>query len=734
MPTIKVNDNLGVEILSAAAGPGSGISKYFKGDVAGFVASSELALAFTKRIHTLTPDPLGFGLKFAADGTFGTSGVDWRIQAGSRVSVQVTQAGKAVPGERPFGRPFVVPADRAVVGTSFTPSLSAAISGSAGELQFGFSAGGSVEFTAARTFDTSNPGTAPVLADALKDLLETGVVPGNVLDVRQMNEGDIGSVSGSGSLSVSASFDVAKAFNPLAIATVPLKQIGTVKLDTGASLSVGASIGIRGRYQVRIYKLAGEIVRLGFYKMSGSQFQFDVKASIAASLAVGKKEMLATLMGMLGAPKADVTELVDAGLSDEQIDELKAAIEASLNRSIAISLAGSFAVQSETSSVFEYEFDLNNLGTDGVDALNRALQADLSPLTSRSSTDMPHGIRMLSSELAEVTKKSVTWKVNFLGLVNVLRVSELVRTGMALFNAESGELVVTDSVSAKKLSIVTFPMAADPKKLHKMMMQSLVITAAYRAAGTQPVSRNLSGSMMYFEQTANANRTTISNYLDNLMGCGLISAAEKTTFLGGSFRDRASVLLDAVFADDAFAAMFMDGAGDPRSQEHFDDIGRKCIAEIVQRGDEGDFRRIPMIVGDAASDKLWKDMTDAGQPSLHTVLPAGINSGVPLQILIHDYTVIRWWSNAMSKAAKEVQKMKAFLDANGRSAEALQTDPEFLKRRDKLNDALEDIASNALPDFLDAWGVLAMDAASNRKGVLRGILVTAGPVLVKQRP
>jgi hypothetical protein len=88
----------------------------------------------------------------------------------------------------------------------------------------------------------------------------------------------------------------------------------------------------------------------------------------------------------------------------------------------------------------------------------------------------------------------------------------------------------------------------------------------------------------------------------------------------------------------------------------------------------------------------------------------------------------------MSKAANEVQKMKAFLDASGKSAEALQADPEFVERRAKMNDALKDIASSALPDFLDAWGVLAMDAASNGKGALLGMVVTTGTVLVKRRP
>ena len=731
MAKIKISDSLGLEILSATAGPGSGISKYFTGDTAAFIASSELALALTKPVQTLTGGPMGLGMNFAAGGSFGTSGVDWKFQAGARVTVNATQAGKKVPGDQVFGNPLVVPANQTFVGVSFSPSLAAAVSTSVGDLQFGFSAGGSVEFVAGRGFDITTP---PTLKNALADLLKTSVVPGNVLDVRQMRDGDYGSVGGAGTLSVSASFDIAKMFNPLALATVPLKQIGTVKLDAGASLTVGASIGIRGKYQVRVRKLAGEKVQLGFYKMAGSQFQFDVNASVGASLTVGKKELLAQLMGMLGAPKADITELVDAGLSDDQIDDLKKAIEASMNRSIAVSLAGSFAVAKDKTQVFEYEFELDRLGADGVDALNRALQADLSPLTSRDSTSLPQGIRMLTSELDEVRKKSIVWKLNFLGIVNVLRLSELVRTGKSMFNAETGELVITDTVTAKTLEVTTFPLAADTKKLHKLLLRSLVITAAYRASGTQPVARELSGSMSYFEQTGNANRATISNFLDNFTGSALISQAEQVAFLSATFSGRASVFLDAEFSDANFAAMFIDPAGNPFRQEHFDTIGRAAVAAIVQDTDDNNFRRLPMLVGDRKSNTLWKSMTDAGPASLQTVLPTSVRSGIPLQLLTHDYIVIRWWSKAMSDVATEVLKMRDFLNASTKTAEELKDDADFIRRRDKLNDALEDVASNSLPDFLDAWGVLAMDGACNGSAILRGILVTTGPVLVKSRP
>lgn len=727
MPSIRISDHLNVEVLSAEAGPGSGISKYFKGERVGFIAGTELVNARNKSIATLTTAPLGFGLSFQKGGTFGSSEVEWSIQAGATATVDATQSGNAIPGEALFGSPIQVEPGRTFVSIAFAPMLSITLSTGAGDLQFGFFAGGSVEFRAGRSYDVT--ATPPTLGESLIDLYSTAVVPGDLADLKQMKAGDVASVSGTGKLRVSASFDIAKAMNPLATPTLGLEAIGALKLEGGASLTVGASIGISGRYQMRVTKVDDHTVRLGVYKMKGSQFQFDVKASAGISASLGKRELIETLMGMLGAPKADVVELVDAGLSDEQIADIKHAIEASLSRSLELSLAGSFATANTSSSVFEYLFDLSLLGADGSEALHRALEADLSVLTSLRSNQLPAGVKLVQSEIDNFQKKSTTWKINFLGLVNVLHVTTLVKSGKVLFDPDTGELLVTDSATAKEVFVKTLPTAADPQKLRKVMLKSAVLTAAYRATGVQKFL-GLKGSLSHFEQTSSANRQTISDYLDNLMALLLITQAEKDAFLRGSFAGRASVLAEVQFDDTAFEGMFKDPAGKPWEQDHYDAIGRQCVLHLVQPGDPNDFRRIPMEPG---NDQLWKEMTGLGPFNLHAVLPTSINSGVPLNLIIHDYVVIRWWSQAMSVAAEKVTDMRTFLAANGDDAEALKDNHEFNKRRADLANSLTKVVKQSEPDWLDAWGVVAMHTAAQRLGDVRGIVLTAGPVLARSR-
>ena len=732
MPTIKISNSLGIDLISAASGPGSGISKYFSGNTAAFIASTELAAALTKPIGSLQAEPLGLGMRFAADGAFGTTGVGWTLSAGASVTVRATQSGKTLPGDKVFGHPVVVEAGTAVVDITFTPTLAVGLTQGFGDLQFGFSAGGSVAFRAGRVFNLGG-GAGPALGAAIETVLTTGIVPANVLDLQAMREGDIGSVSGSGNLKFSAAFDVAQVINPLASVSLPLAQVGKVSVKAAASLEVGASVVLKGNYQIRVRKLAGSKVQLGYYKLASSQFEFDVAASAGVSVTAGKTELLQKLLGMLGDPKADTISLVDAGIRDEQILELQNAVEKSLSRSIAISLAGSFSAEDIRTKMFEYEVEIDRLAADGVAAVNQALQGDLSALTSRASNALPQGLRMVMSELDEVKSKKVVWKLNFLGIVNVLSVSELIRHGNALFNADTGELVVTDSVTAKKIRVETRPLEAETKKLRKLLMQSLVITAAFRASGAQAVEGSLNGSMSYFEQSGHTNRQTISDYLDNFVGTGLVTSAEKTAFLTNAFRGRASVFLDVSFTDADFNAMFFDTAGVRRSESFYDDIGRDAIARLIQPGDENEFRRTPMRINDAASNALWAAMSSAGPPSLHTVLRPPLDSGPRLGILTHDYIVVKWWADAMTKAAKAVEEMKAFIDSTGLSAEGLKDDPTFNARRKSLNKALSVVANDALPDFLDAWGVLALDASAGRNASLSGILLTEGPIVVKQR-
>ena len=725
MPKIRISDHLNAELISTDAGPASGISKYFKGSIAGFIASSELVTAFNKPISSLGSAPIGFGMSFKQAGSFGSTRSEWTVQAGLRSLVSTAQAGAAIAGDGVFGDPILVPADQSFLAYTFSPTLSLGAGASAGDLSFGFNAASTFEYRSGKFFDLAG-GAGPSLGVALKALLSQATIPGDVADLEQMQTGDISSLSGSGQFRASAQFDLAAALNPLATPTLGLNAIGALQIKAGASVTVGASVTFNGTYQIRVAKLDANRVSLGYYKLAASEFRLEVNASAGVSASLGGRDFLTPILsGLSTAPQADIVNLVDAGLSDTQIAEIQTAIKASIQRSLSLSLMAGFASSSRNEAVFEYEFDLSLLDASAREALHHALDGDLSALTSRDASALPPGVKLLRSQLDTMRKKSFTWKINLLGIVNVFHLTELIRTGNVLFVPSSGDLVITDSVTHKSIFVKTRPFEADAEKLCKVLMQSMVLTAAYRVSGM----RNFLGfscSQSYFDQVANARKQVISDFLDHFVALGLIGDPEKVAFLATPAAGTASLALDLSLDDAAFRSLFRDAAGQPLLQEDYDSIGRKCVLQLVRPGDENDFRRLPM-----QDDNLWRQMTALGQFSMRSVMPPQLKGDVPFALVQHDYTVIRWWSAAMSKAAQQVAAMLNFL--NGADPETLKDNNDFKKKREALASAVTNIVKNSQPDFLDAWGILAIDAAAHNRAAIHATLLTNNSFLVKDR-
>jgi hypothetical protein len=59
-----------------------------------------------------------------------------------------------------------------------------------------------------------------------------------------------------------------------------------------------------------------------------------------------------------------------------------------------------------------------------------------------------------------------------------------------MFEPSTGELVITDTATASKISASTLNFAADGQKLRKVLAESVLISAAYRCSKlvTQPPS------------------------------------------------------------------------------------------------------------------------------------------------------------------------------------------------------------------------------------------------------
>lgn len=723
MPTIKILDNLSADLAVVAPTSPSAFAKYLKGDLAILLAAPELAKAFPKPLAPGRNLALNFGLIFQEPIEFGAAHTEWTVGASFRAQVGVTaKTPSALFEQEHFGEPIPVPDGQAYVWFSFQPSLRLGVAGSESDLSFGFNAGSSIDIRSYRLFPAG--AGAPTLAESVVEVLREFSIPGDVEDLKEMPESAVAAVTGTGSFQIAGSFDLATVVNPLATPKLPLAG-NPLTVTAGASLDVGARVRVFGEYQIRVHKTRANTVRLGLYKRAGSQFTFDVSAKAGVSANSFGKDLFSILMRKISAdPQADTDQLRQAGLSSAQIDSIQDAVQASVNRSLSVALEFEFSALQANEAAFLYEIQLDELDHDSTLAVHRALDGDFSSLTGLQDLSLP-GITPVRNLTNELRKRGVNLRLNLLGIVNAISMSELVRSGSVTFEPISGALVIADQVSSEKIRATARPLEADGRKLRKTVFESLMVTAAYHASRVAQ-SHEFTASQSYFEFHQTTNARTMADNLDAVVGLGLLTGDGRRLELGDTTQFGAStLLLETQFDSSAVRALFLDANGVPYTTERYEKIGRQAMLALVA-GDPDDFRHIPL-----ESDSLWKKMKAAGQPGLPFVLPPALRKDVQVAVIISDYSLIVWWAESMAKAATSLSEMESFL-AQADPA-GLQENNEFKKRRRNLIDTLGDAVAKNQSTFGDPWGLLALDAACGRKAEARALVISSRLALAQRR-
>ena len=88
-------------------------------------------------------------------------------------------------------------------------------------------------------------------------------------------------------------------------------------------------------------------------------------------------------------PKADLTALINANLSDEQIETLQQAIAGSVNRTLRIAAELQFSSVRRGEALFAFDLDVSALTKAGRAAVADALKGRLTALQEAASTSAP---------------------------------------------------------------------------------------------------------------------------------------------------------------------------------------------------------------------------------------------------------------------------------------------------------------------------------------------------------
>jgi hypothetical protein len=709
MSTISITDKLGLNVTATPAAS-SAFSKYLKDPAA---LHTELETVKDIRTLTISEDPFSsqaLGFSFKEPVTFGSSGVELDIQPALLATLAIATGKPLFKGDGdPFGETVDIPANSAFLSLAIEATLDLTATDKPADLKFGFNNQTKVTFTDYRLFAVSDP-----IVPAVTTLVENLVIPADLADIDSLPADSIATVAGIGCLKITAEVDVPASVNPLATVTDTLLD-GELKLKAGGSAKVTGCFTISGGYQVRVQRLSGRKFQIGFLKQRSTELDVAVEADVSATATLAGIDWLQTLMQAASSePAPDKNTLAQVGVTADQLASINTAIKCGVERSLELSLSAELDALQQSSTAFSYAIDLDVVDADtsgaAKDAVGLALRGDLSGLESGTLK----GVTLLKSVFSNLKQRKEILKLNVLGVFSVASLTTLVQQGTVIVDQDSGAVTITDKATATRIGFTSANFAKDTAKLRQILAESVMITAAYRAAGTGPATQ-FGTTEWFFEYRQKANADNIRDYLNICGALGVRSplqiAADVESFKNvASGLGRSVFTVNAKYDDDLFRSLFLGAAGAPRQEPEYEAIAREALLALLPAINlTNDARRVPL-----GQITVWNDLKsewaqDSGLTAFFAKYPALKDfSGV----ITADFLLVIWWSSAMSEMAKALASLLSYFAAHPAWS---KDDSQFKQLHNALNKSMAGVSSNTKNDFREPLGLLSMDLASGRK-------------------
>jgi hypothetical protein len=326
------------------------------------------------------------------------------------------------------------------------------------------------------------------------------------------------------------------------------------------------------------------------------------------------------------------------------------------------------------------------------------------------------GVKMLNSVLSETRKRGITLKLNLLGILNYLSVSELIRNSEVLRDNVTGDLTIKETVTGNRISALVEPLRGEA--LRKVIFESVLATTSYRA-GKAVALPDLDCKQMHFALNQNTNQQMMNDYLRWLMALQLLSNQDEQTILtqfteGGP----STCVLRTSFGDLDCTSMFFDERGNLREEQYYLEIGRQAMRALLDPHHQGiDNFRYQIV-----DDQLWPKALQIGaNVNLGPLVGLSVADG-RLEYLIGDVLVITDWAEAMAEVGKHVQGVRAFV--GNTDPTTLFQNNEFKKKRDALQKALSDMVKASKTRFEEPWGMVCLFWAGGSPHTAYGKTVT----------
>ena len=280
---------------------------------------------------------------------------------------------------------------------------------------------------------------------------------------------------------------------------------------------------------MRARKLDANTVELGYYTKQGEEFEIRASAQAGVSAKIGSFDLIPILLRRISSdPEADEAALAQAGLDKKRISDIECAIQAGLDRSLAVAAGFELAALESDAAAYLFHVELDKLTAEGRVAVHNALDGDLTAIEQNTGT---HGIRLVRSIFSRIDERKHTFRVNLIGIYNSVSVSDLMLKGEVLFDPDQGGLVISDQATARRIGAAMLNFAADPDKLRQVTAEHFLLTAAYRASGIAQ-GPELESSHSYFEYHRKTNRQAMKDNLDAVEAAGMLGGGAKQARLG----------------------------------------------------------------------------------------------------------------------------------------------------------------------------------------------------------
>ncbi|HWE53350.1 MAG TPA: hypothetical protein VG273_26390 [Bryobacteraceae bacterium] len=713
MPDFTISDSLGnpVDISQVKWTSASSLYNYAKSESLHLIVAPDYIKVKDQLLTAAAPTPLKFSLTSGRDFTIGTAAPEVDITPAAKIELKINAtAGADLFGDDDFHVAAEVPAQTGYLGLSFTGSVDAGVSATSGDVTFGIDASGSITYEYFKAFPTG--ANQPTVTSAMKTMMACFTIPAAVEDLANLDVNDVCCVSGTGSLKVSGCVDFSLLVNPLASVNLPL-PVGTLTVQDGLAAGISADVTLTGSYQIRVEKQPGGIIRLSCLQSADKAFEVDASASAGVSVNHGDTDLLAKMLGSI--EKGGVDSKVLSSLTADEIGDFNGAIKQGLDHSLQASLTLALSAERDKCVAFQYELAPGSFDARAKDAVGRALKGDLRMLTALEANARPDGtmgpgIKLLNSVLSTARSKGASLRVNLLGIVNLITMSQLVNNCEFLFEPSSGDLTIKETAQSEKISAITDPVKRQ-NALRKALFDSVLTTTTYLVGKTVAMP-SLSCAAVYFAANRNTGKQALADYTNWFTILNLMTADERHGILAGFGGGGNSACTVRVPLDDRLCeSLFFDRAGALRARAEYLEIGRQALKSLLDPA-AGTIDQVRyQVLNDATS---WASAVKSGpSPELRSLIP--LNPTDPsfelaLQVVTGDVYDIAWWASGMANAGLALQHVRDFLA--GRDPASLQGDPAFASQRNELQKSMLTMAATSKARFDQPWGLMCLFQAA----------------------